>query len=67
MVTPVAKRQAVAHLQAKLGMSERRACRVIAADRSSVRYRGRVHEQPWVSGASFGAGLVIRNAPDAPG
>lgn len=34
---------------------------------SSVRYRGRVHEQPWVSGASFGAGLVIRNAPDAPG
>jgi transposase InsO family protein len=32
-------REAVAHLQASLGMSERRACRVIGADRKSVRYR----------------------------
>ena len=38
MVTPAAKREAVAHLQACHGMSERRACRVIDADRKSVRY-----------------------------
>jgi len=39
MVTPAAKREAVAHLQDCHGMSERRACRVIDADRKSVRYR----------------------------
>ncbi|MDQ1231542.1 putative transposase [Sphingomonas sp. SORGH_AS 879] len=39
MVTPAAKRQAVAHLQATLGMSERRACTVVEADRTSMRYR----------------------------
>jgi transposase InsO family protein len=39
MVTPAAMREAVAHLQASLGMSERRACRVVGADRKSVRYR----------------------------
>ena len=32
-------REAVAHLQASLGMSERRACRVVGADRKSMRYR----------------------------
>ena len=37
-MTPAAQREAVAHLQACHGMSERRACRVIGADRSSVRY-----------------------------
>jgi len=39
MVAPAAKREAVAHLQATLGMSERRACSVIGADRKSMRYR----------------------------
>ena len=38
-MTPAAKREAVARLQAFLGMSERRACRVIGADRKSMRYR----------------------------
>jgi putative transposase len=38
MVTPVARREAVAHLRHGFAMSERRACHVIAADRSSVRY-----------------------------
>ena len=38
-MTPAAKREAVARLQAVLGMSERRACRVIGADRKSMRYR----------------------------
>ena len=41
MVTPAAKWYAAAHLQALLDVSERRACRVIAADRTSVRYRSR--------------------------
>jgi hypothetical protein len=39
MVMPAARREAVAHLQTTLGMSERRACRVISADRKSMRYR----------------------------
>ena len=39
MVTPAVRRTAVAHLAETYEMSERRACRVIAADRSSVRYR----------------------------
>ena len=38
MVTPVAKRQAVAHLCQTYEVSQRRACQVIGADRSSVRY-----------------------------
>ena len=41
MVTPAAKRQAVAHACAVHGMSERRACKVLSVDRSSVRYRSR--------------------------
>src|SRR3954463_4325178 len=41
MVTPAACREAVAHLRSGFAMSERRACRVAAADRSSVRYRRR--------------------------
>lgn len=39
MVTPVARRQAVAHLRSSFEVSQRRACEVIGADRSSVRYR----------------------------
>lgn len=38
MVTPVARRQAVAHLCSSFEISQRRACEVIGADRSSVRY-----------------------------
>ena len=40
-MTPAARREAVAHLQALLDVSERRACRVIDAERTSVRYRSR--------------------------
>jgi putative transposase len=38
MVTPVARRQAVAHLCSSFQVSQRRACEVIGADRSTVRY-----------------------------
>lgn len=41
MVTPAARREAVAHLRESLEVSERRACTMIAADRSVVRYRSR--------------------------
>ena len=39
MVTPVAKREAAAHLCTAHGVSQRRACKVLKVDRSSVRYR----------------------------
>ncbi|WP_143276137.1 IS3 family transposase [Brevundimonas diminuta] len=39
LVGPAAMRQAVAHLKAAFGVSERRACSIIKADRKSVRYR----------------------------
>jgi putative transposase len=38
VVTPAAHREAAAHLQSAYEMSERRACRVLGVDRSSVRY-----------------------------
>jgi putative transposase len=41
MVTPVAKREAVAHLSQIYEVSQRRACAVIGADRTSVRYHSR--------------------------
>ena len=41
MVGPAAKREAVAHLRGALEMSERRACSLIAADRTMIRYRSR--------------------------
>jgi putative transposase len=39
MVGPVARREAVAHLQTVMGLSERRACSFVGADRKMVRYR----------------------------
>ena len=39
MVTPVVERQAVSHLCQKFEVSQRRACQVIEADRTSIRYR----------------------------
>ena len=41
MVTPAAKRDAAAHLQTEHEVSQRRACKVLQIDRSSVRYRSR--------------------------
>ncbi len=41
MVTPAARREAVAHLCRSYEMSERRACAAIALDRTMVRYRSR--------------------------
>ena len=39
MVTPGARREAVAHACGAHGVSQRRACQVLGVDRSSVRYR----------------------------
>lgn len=41
MVGPVAQREGVAHLRAIMGLSERRACQIVGADRKMVRYRSR--------------------------
>jgi transposase InsO family protein len=41
MVRPAAKREAVAGLREQFQMSERRACKMVAADRKMVRYRSR--------------------------
>jgi putative transposase len=42
MVGPAAKRAAVAHLEeALMGLSERRACSIVGADRTMIRYRSR--------------------------
>jgi putative transposase len=38
---PVAKRAGIAHLKAVMGLSERRPCRIVGADRKMVRYRSR--------------------------
>ena len=39
MVTLAHRREAVAHLETTHEMSERRACRIIGVDRTSVRYQ----------------------------
>jgi transposase InsO family protein len=41
MVGPAAKREGVAHLRAAMGLSERRACTLVDADRATIRYRSR--------------------------
>jgi putative transposase len=41
MVTPTARREAVAQLRVAFEVSERRACSTLGADRTSVRYRSR--------------------------
>jgi putative transposase len=41
MVTPAARREAVAQAMEVHGVSERRACRIVGADRSTTRYRSR--------------------------
>ena len=46
MVTPVVKREAVAHLKEAHEMSERRACRTIGCDRMTARYRSRRPDDP---------------------
>ncbi|WP_110648878.1 IS3 family transposase [Salinicola peritrichatus] len=38
VVTPAEKRDAVSHLKQLLGLSERRACRLVGADRRMIRY-----------------------------
>ena len=63
MVTPAVKREAVAHLVAFLGVSERRACRIIGCERMTVRYRSRRPEtrlcgigcEPWRMSAGASA------------
>ena len=41
MVTPAAKREAVAHVRSAFDLSERRACKMIGCERMTMRYRSR--------------------------
>ena len=41
MVGPAVQREAVAHLKAVMGLSERRACDIVSADRKMIRYQSR--------------------------
>jgi putative transposase len=41
MVTPAARREAVAHVRTRFELSERRACSMVCVDRKVVRYRSR--------------------------
>ncbi|MEQ8758954.1 MAG: IS3 family transposase [Marinovum algicola] len=41
VVGPAVKREAVAYLRAEHGLSERRACSIVSADRTMIRYRSR--------------------------
>jgi transposase InsO family protein len=41
MVTPAARREAIAHLRVAFEVSERRGCSVLEADRRSIHYRSR--------------------------
>ena len=55
MVGPAAKREAVAHLRSVMGMSERRACSIVCADRKMIRYRS----APAAGWRSCAAGCAI--------
>jgi putative transposase len=50
MVTPAARREAVAHLRVAYEVSERRACSALGADRTAVRYRSRRPDDALVRG-----------------
>ena len=49
-MSAAARREAVAHLRTAFKMSERRACAVIGADRTSVRYQARRAEDGEIRG-----------------
>ena len=56
MVTPAARREAVAHLRVAYEVSERRACSALGADRTSVRYRSSRPDDAAGAGAPARAG-----------
>jgi hypothetical protein len=64
MVTPAAKREAVAHVRSVFELSERRACRIIGCVRMTVRYSAR---KPFfaarVEGPDVGTAIVHRHRP----
>ena len=59
MVRPTAKREAVTFLRDGFQISERRACRVIAADRKMIRYRSRRPPEPVLT-TEPGGGLLAQ-------
>lgn len=68
MVTPVARREAVVHLRQRFGVSQRRACRAIGADRSTILYRRRRADDGAVRARlrELAAGGALEAAPREP-
>jgi transposase InsO family protein len=58
MVTPAVKREAVAHLKAQFGLSERRARKIARADRKTIRYQS--HRAPDFVHGQFSCGRRFR-------
>ena len=68
MVTPAARREAVAHLRLAYQVSERRACSALGADRTSVRYRSTRPGRWNCAGTATRAGIhspAVRLSPTA--
>ena len=60
MVTPDAKRRAVAQARAVLGVSQRRACQALKVDRSTVRYASSRPDDTGLRGATEGVAAQRR-------
>ena len=60
MVGPAVKREGVAHLRATMGLSERRACSIVSADRKMVRVTAHVGRQTRSSGRNCAISLNER-------
>jgi hypothetical protein len=70
LLSPTRRRAAVEQVCRHLGVSERRACRVIAQPRSSQRYAGRVRQKGiagWSNGWSPSRGRISATATDVCG
>ncbi len=65
-MTPVARREAVAHARAAFDISERRACAILGFDRTSVRYRGSGGDDADLRGSATPVWLAQAHDPAGP-
>jgi len=64
MVTPVARREVVAHLRLVHEVSQRRECLTIGADRASIRYRSSRPDDGVIRARLRGKDNVAGTVPD---
>ncbi len=67
MAASAAKREAVAHLQAKLGLSEQRACRLVDVDRKMIRYQRSMAVRSLLAAIRSSKFRVSPHRPGSPG